>query len=323
MWLTDKLFGGKKGPTPLLLRAYGKLPFYQDFLGIRADEGTVSRRFRDWMDSGFAGTYEMGGRAAGPMVSAPRSVLFRSDGGQTAVAAVVYESHDRNALREFPIAYFVELSAAELEADGLGPAVLLEHLWSELAVVHEEAAGCASAGDFYERLTPVVLTRRSDLDGTREHLAAEWNKAALAEWFDSLAPAGDRREGMAIVHAAMHLMRNDPGVPVRLPLSPLLGPAAQADLWLKLGERAGGSMWLPLEQSAGGTLCLSPREPRPWDARLFRELPAAGLAEGGWTDLCAAPVEPASGFDRFAAVMEAELAAGDRRVGDLPVLAAL
>jgi hypothetical protein len=321
MWLTDKLFGGKKAPEPLHLRVYGKLPFYQDFLGIRTD-GPASSLFREWLDRGFAGTYEMGGREAGPMVARPQRMLFLPDGVRTAVAAVIFDSHDRNRLREFPIAFFVEVAALELAAEGLGPASLMEHVWAELAAVRDEAADCASAPEFYRRFGTTVLTRRSELDGAREHLAGEWRRAGLGEWAASLA-GGRRRGGAEIVQSVLQTLRDDAQAALRIPLSPLLSFPAQADLWALSTGRV-GSMWFPLDDGAAGAdLYLSLRRPRPWDARLFRGAPAGAAGEGGWLDAREIAAECAGRLRGAGVAVDAEPETGGRPVGDLRRLASL
>lgn len=319
MWLTDKLFGGRKSPEPLHLRVYGKLPFYQDFLGVRTD-GRAASAFREWLDKGFAGSWEMGGREAGPMVSRPQRMLFLSGGA--AVAAVVYDSHDRNRLREFPIAFFVEIPPVELAAEGLGPATLLEHVWDELAALHDEAVECSTAADFYDRFGRTVVTRRSELDGVREHLNAEWDRVGLAEWLESLTASADRRTGVAVVCSALEALRGGgDAVAVRIPLSPLLSFTAQADLWIRVVGRT-PSLWLPQDGGGGANVHLSIREPRPWDARLFRDAPGAVIGEGGWIDAAGSPADPDGESRNLFERIESEAAAGGR-TGVLPGLAAI
>lgn len=119
-----RLVGGK-----VEFSAFGKLPFYEDFLIHRALKGKPAR-FRDWLEAGFREAASKEG--AGKLLRPRRFALHL--GGWLSVAAV-HDSTDKGGVRSFPFATWTTLKAGALGELGAWP-LALGPLWEAL----EEAA---------------------------------------------------------------------------------------------------------------------------------------------------------------------------------------
>lgn len=303
MGLLDRLFGGKAVKPPRLC-AYGKMPFYGDFLSLRTDT-PAGRRFREWLDKGFA---NRSGR--GPLVGTPQRMLFAPAGGvQEAVVAALWDSRDQGGTRQFPIALFVEVPAARLLGPTPGLFGRLQGIWADLAAICEEAAPSSSASDFYARFDETTLPEVGDEETAQAGFGQELSEIPLAEWLSSLVGEAGMRGGLAVLLATLNAFRDAPDTAaVRLPISPRLGVSLQMDLWATLAARTDGAdpervlpnLWMPLDDAAGvSTGCLALRELRPADAALFAHKPAGSAEDAWWRDLTALEEEP-EGLEPFA-----------------------
>jgi hypothetical protein len=332
-WLRTALFGTAGSPAAdRRLCAYGKLPFYRDFLSLRGDS-PAAKRFRAWLDAGFAGVTEMGGRAAGPMIGRPtRMFLAPGDGVREGVAAILWDSRDQTGTREFPIVLFSVIDGSEISPGTPGLLGRLQPVWDSLAAHQPAIAGCETAPEFYERFAETAVTPPADARACRERFEDVLRTVHPTDWLRSMGRGGgqvlpdDYVDGLAILMRGLQILRDDPfSSALRFPIGAVPDPLTQMDLWASLAaarsdpnlETPIPSVWLPLEEDGGADAgadgvatraddggppprigCLALRKLRINDARLFGGRPPAP-DDAYWVDLATHTLP--EGIEAFAA----------------------
>lgn len=277
------LFGG--GPKILrpALSTYGKLPLYKDFLrhGLAARE---AQAFRQWLDRGFSRHWESDEACRNHRIE-PHTFSLRFEGLARRLVGGLWGSHDQGELRRFPFTLFVSLPAGGAFGD-LSALGAMEEIASRVAEVRREAAAEADAQGFYRRVRDASLTLRLERDSAvRQRLSKEladvpvrsfaeslYGEAAAVRWPALLAYLDRRR---AAVRRGDRKSTSPP-LACRLPVSPLLSAARQAQFWaaVLLGTGAKGkdpfNVLVPGSGAdpAGGIVLLE-RDLRPDDVFAF------------------------------------------------------
>jgi len=240
-----KLFAGSAGKQDLVLRAYGKLPFYAEYRRLEVAPGAPTV-FSQWLDEGRLTWVRATPDAARGRMRTTRLVL-RWSGLEEWVVATVWDSRD-NLGRLFPFTFFVTGAPAVFGEDRLQrltACFALHELFDEL---HAGLHALASGGDFYRLYRQQALPARpADLAGRVEALRDQASRIAWPAWFEA-AELGDaakpERRGPGAAAAWLADVRRraerwaaQPGLVSELALScPLARDAtnaAQALLWLE------------------------------------------------------------------------------------------
>jgi type VI secretion system ImpM family protein len=306
--------GSLFGTGPKIARsswsAYGKLPLYKDFLrhGLAAPE---AQSYRQWLDRGFSRHWDEDSVCKTHKI-APHAFSLSFDGLARRVTGCLWGSHDHGELRSFPFTLFVSLPAG----GGLGDLSILralEEVAQSAAALRSTLDAAPDVQTFYHRLRASSLTLRLErekaLAGRLDKETAGVRVGAFAESLygdeaPSLWPALltylDRRRSAA----RSRDRAATPPLACRLPISPLLPVALQAELWSALVLGAGARGKEPLNvifpwkgaDPAGGLLILE-RNLRPDDVFIFHPAPphydfledlrktvpaAAGPSTDGW-----------------------------------------
>jgi type VI secretion system ImpM family protein len=306
--------GSLFGTGPKIARsswsAYGKLPLYKDFLrhGLAAPE---AQSYRQWLDRGFSRHWDED-PACKPHKIAPHAFSLSFDGLARRVAGCLWGSHDHGELRSFPFTLFVSLPAGS----GLGDLSILralEEVAQSATALRSTLDAAPDVQTFYHRLRESSLTLRLEREKAlagrleketagvtvRAFAGSLYGEEAATLWPALLAYLGRRRAAARTRDRAA-----TPPLACRLPVSPLLPVALQAEFWsaLILGAGARGkeplNVILPWKGAdpAGGLLILE-RNLRPDDVFVFHPEPphydfledlrkavpgAAGPSTDGW-----------------------------------------
>lgn len=163
---------GRPREVTLPLSAYGKLPFYKDFLrhGLAGPEAQALKK---WIDRGISKLWSAREEYRDHEIGSFAMLLnFRGTGQQ--ILAYLWGSHDEGGLRRFPFVLFVSLPIVR----SLAPFEYLDALAqvvAEFKTLRKELEGLSSVDAFY----PLIRTRtiRITLHGDRQirerYLAAE------------------------------------------------------------------------------------------------------------------------------------------------------
>jgi type VI secretion system ImpM family protein len=282
------LFGGGPKIVRPALSTYGKLPLYKDFLrhGLASRE---SQAFRQWLDRGFSRHWDADAACRDHRIET-HAFSLRFEGLARRLVGCLWGSHDQGELRRFPFTLFVSIPASGAYGD-LAALGALERIVEWGAGVRREAAGEADPQGFYRRVRDASLTLRLERDNavreklvkdiadlTVERFAASLYGDAARERWPALLAYLERRRDRSRTKASPAA----PPLACRLPVSPLLTPLRQAQLWAAalLGTGAKGkapfNVLVPaLGADLAGGIVLFERDLRPDDVFAFHPDPPA------------------------------------------------
>lgn len=292
------------------LGAYGKLPFYRDFLRVRCFDGPAGR-FKAWIDSGF----DRLSRSRSPAIGGPwRWILFTPQYREL-LAGLLVDSHD--GMRRFPFSCFarVQASGNTCPAEAL---VALRGLWEELGRFYEtalEQPDAQSFRSFVESWTPPDIagsdTRDTPATSLKQFADTLWGPDGMAR-----LPAflWSLRQDLQNLRQASGRSGTPPGL--RLPMGDDLDALEQAAIWLQLLETNGfpkdanRQAWSVFAPSVArrGWLLFFEREPEPADL--------SGLAAAPPTAPAGDPSQ-AIGYGMFRNEVESTLLSDHATLADL------
>lgn len=154
---------GRPRTLQLPVSAYGKLPFYKDFLrhGLAGQE---AQAFKKWLDHGISKLWASQEAYRDHEIGAFALLLSFPGTGQQ-VLAYLWGSHDHGALRRFPFTVFVSLPTDRSMAP-LEYLSALAQVVSHGRTLREELKGIEGVDQFY----PLIRTRTVEviLEGDRK-----------------------------------------------------------------------------------------------------------------------------------------------------------
>ncbi|MFO0840152.1 MAG: hypothetical protein U1D55_16715 [Phycisphaerae bacterium] len=253
-----KLFAAPSGNGgELVLRAYGKLPFYAEYRRLELAPG-LPTVFSQWMDAGRLAWAKAPSRQASGVTRTARLMLALPEAREFVLASV-WDSRDSLG-RAFPFSFFITCPVEALGADPLARFVAAGALQKAFSSFHAELSSLGRGGDFYKHYQRRILTVKPDgaapaqareqavkLDAAGWMAALGLTPAAAEAWRASLARKRARWISQPETFAE---------TAISLPLAPGLSLEAQAAVWL---------MWLesPLMKLSHPFSLVLPDESRP------------------------------------------------------------
>ena len=309
-----KLFGGQGGkPQDLVLRAYGKLPFYAEYRRLEVAPG-VPTMFSQWLDEGrlararSVANHPRDAAATGGVRTS--RVVFRWPGAREWVIATIWDSRDSLG-RRFPFVLFVTCPPDWLGEEPLDRAVACLWLHQRFDVLHGRLATLGSGGDFYRLYQKQLLAPRPDDLATRtQTLRAQARQIQADQWLPAaglgqVPPAAWSASLMRSVERWRTAATPASGPALACPLAAGIDPAVQTLFWLDwlvqvgVAEKREWSLITSLPDAGGpGRLYVLLRDLLPGDYQLLSteagaygyvedlaQVPAQDPPEGGTPDL--------------------------------------
>jgi type VI secretion system ImpM family protein len=260
--------------SSLSLHAFGKLPLAGDFIHYRL-EGDEARAFAGWLERGQAlveGIRRGGGEPTAGGSEEPRRFRFAFDPGtgRRLLFGVLWESHDRGALRRFPFALFASVEAAGCRGRPSLMPLRFGPGWDAL----DEAIGAfettKATDDLFTLLDRTqVLIAEPDAAASKE-VDALLGSAPAGEFWARLLGDGNTARRVAIfdllVQAFLPFRKGRPEevpVTVRLPLAGTTSETTvQCAFWVELlagmlrGARLAPNLFLRTARSGGAPTAL-------------------------------------------------------------------
>jgi hypothetical protein len=144
----------------LRVGAFGKLPFYKDFISYNPDKRNL-HLFRQWLEEGFSTPWPLSGGER-PQLRTPYRLLNHTPGAAEMTVAVIWNSSDGKRL--FPFSLFAALPIKGFSMRrGLIP-LYLKHLWEQLQDLHEVCSRATEINELYSILKEAVLKFDPTLD---------------------------------------------------------------------------------------------------------------------------------------------------------------
>jgi hypothetical protein len=278
--LIDKLFGGEGGRNQVVLRAYGKLPFYAEYRRLELAPGAPTA-FSQWLDAGRLAWVRSPAKSEKGATRASRLLVGLPD-TKEAIVASLWDSRD-NLGRVFPFAFFAVCPPELLGRDPVERWVAASAVHRSFDQLYARLHSLGSGGDFYRLYQKHMVTLRPEDLGERVRalreeaariLVAPWFRAlsldgevAPAAWFAGLRRRAERWKSQSSALANMA---------VSCPLARGTSCGAQVVLWL---EWLGGLLkttrrmpWLIVPQEGercGGALSVVLRDLLPDDYQLL------------------------------------------------------
>ena len=278
--LIDKLFGGEGGRNQVVLRAYGKLPFYAEYRRLEVSPGTPTA-FSQWLDAGRLAWVRSSAKSEKGATRASRLLVGLPD-TKEAIVASLWDSRD-NLGRVFPFAFFVVCPPELLGGDPVERWVAASAIHCSFDQLYTRLHSLGSGGDFYRLYQKHVITLRpEDLGDRVREIREEAARITVGPWFKDLGLDGDvdpaawfagllrRAERWKSQSSALANMA------VSCPLARETSCGAQVVLWLEwLGgvvKKARKMPWIVVPQAdnqCGATLSLVMRDLIPDDYQLL------------------------------------------------------
>lgn len=278
MGILGKLFGGEsKGEV--LLRAYGKLPYYAEYRRLEIAPGAPTA-FSQWLDAGRLAWAKSTTKAPSGSVRTLRAMI-RVPGTKDIAIASIWDSRDSIG-RVFPFCFFVIGAPDAFGATPMERWASATALCTQFDRYYVESRSLSAGGDFYrlfdKRTLPskpadVADRARGNVDAARAIEAGAW----LRSWVHN-AP-GDRLGWFTGAAAKSEWFRNHPDsmadMAMSFPLAAGFPLAAQASLWLDWAAPAivacgkAASVIAPAIESGSPDLHLIVRDVVPDDFQLL------------------------------------------------------
>lgn len=218
------------------LHAFGKLPFYKDFISCGLTD-TPSREFRDFVSDGFSRRWcSRDGWNEVPIPA--HSFLLRLPGSGRSVAGSLWGSADQGSLRKFPFTLF-----AVVGGDAVDPVSSLDYLddFERHAGKLRHAGAGQTLQSFYDAYRgariELGIRSRQRVGKALEPLLAD---VPVSRFAGALLGAGREAAFPRLVSWLRQASGPDGAGAVRIPLANGLSPALQLSFWLMLLEGKGG-----------------------------------------------------------------------------------
>jgi hypothetical protein len=278
--LIDKLFGGEGGKNEVVLRAYGKLPFYAEYRRLELSPGTPTA-FSQWLDAGRLAWVRSSAKSEKGATRASRLLVGLPD-TKEAIVASVRDSRD-NLGRVFPFAFFVVCPPELLGRDPVERWVAASSIHRSFDQLHTRLHSLGSGGDFYRLYKKHVITLRPENLGERvRELREEAARIMVEPWFAALGLDGKVEPASwfaGLLRRAERWKSESSGLAnlaVSCPLARDASCGAQVVLWLEwfggLLKKTRKMPWLVVPQEAnqcGAALSLVMRDLLPDDYQLL------------------------------------------------------
>ena len=187
--LIDKLFGGEGSKKQVVLRAYGKLPFYAEYRRLELSPGTPTA-FSQWMDAGRLAWVRSPAKSETGATRASRMLVGLPD-TKEAIVASVWDSRDSLG-RAFPVAFFVVSPPETLGSDPVERWVAASSIHRSFGQLYARLHSLGSGGDFYRLYQKHLITLRPEDLGERvRELREEAARIKVEPWFKALALDGE------------------------------------------------------------------------------------------------------------------------------------
>ena len=219
------------------LSVYGKLPIYKDYI-LWECHRPGAEEFKLWLDQAFGLPWdEFGGKNARPRCKF--RVIWAPAGSKHVIAASMWPSADEGNLRKFPFTLFGVFGRSETIGNGVGGAVgVFCPVWKSM----EELYPAMKAQSDVQTLYTYLQVTDPEI---KDEPAAEEENLNVREWFEAMAPLGDRGYGARMQYLLRETIEGynsfDEGgaaLAVRLPLA-ARGPsvALQAETWAQAFQK--------------------------------------------------------------------------------------
>lgn len=278
------MFGGpaKDEPPPtgdLLLRAYGKLPFFPEYRRLEITPGAPTV-YSQWMDAGRLAWCRSPTKSEHG-VTRPSRIVLRLPECKEVVVASVWDSRD-SAGRVFPFSFFVVCLPELLGNDSTEQWVAARGLHLSFDKAYAELSGFSAGGDFYRLYSRRYLPPRpadllEQVAGLRQEAAA----MPSLDWFRAWAPDGKLDPTVWFANleknaAGWRAGESAANLAVSCPLASGYSYPAQTICWLTLLSGVAGRSGKPLtfigpgtESPEGASLHFVIRDPKPDDFQLL------------------------------------------------------
>jgi type VI secretion system ImpM family protein len=234
------------GTTVASVHAYGKLPVTGDFIHYRLD-GEEAMGFASWVEKGQAlvqAIRKSGAEPADPDTAQWRRYRFVFDpgGGRRLLVGVLRDSHDRDRLRRFPFAIFVEVDRSIFRDRPALTPMLLHGTCEAIDEGMGAAENAASMDDLHARLSRTLVEVPDPSSRTTRDLDVLLEESPAGKFWEGVFPKGGMEKRLVLfdlLHRALAPFSSLRGeeVPASFKL-PLAGDAAETRLqctfWVEL-----------------------------------------------------------------------------------------